>query len=592
MGQFFKFLFASLLGVLIGFFVLFIILSGVVASAVSDARQDAPTLKDNSVLELTFNQPIPEQPTDNPFERLQYLGNEFEGQPALKTYLDYIDKAATDDRIEGIYLRLGNVPAGMSQLMELRQALQDFRDGGKFIYAYGNNFSQKAYLMASVADSVFLNPEGRLLWRGLSSVSYFLRGALDRLEIKPQVFKVGKYKGAVEPFTRKDFSESNRKQITLLLQSVYGHYLDQIGPARNIDTVSLHNYADSLKVRTPEDALQLRLVDHLAHEDEVLDAMRTRLALGQDDPIEQVDFLEFKAANKPSLPLAKEQDKGALAVIFAEGNIVTGKSQDGTIGSESLARTIRKARKDTTVKAIVLRVNSPGGSALASDIIAREIALAKAEKPVIASMGNLAASGGYYISCLADAIVAQPTSITGSIGVFAVFPNIREFMNDKLGITFDRVKTGPYADFPSTTRELTEDEKMIFQQFIDDTYESFLERVAQGRNMSTEQVHALAQGRVYTGAQAMEVKLVDELGGLEAAVQMAADEAELEDFKVRELPKTENPFEQLLKFVQKQAMTRMLDPLTLSLIEESDQMRTMTEIEGAAAIMPYRLEFE
>lgn len=594
MGQFFKFLFASILGVFIALFIFFIVISGMVASAISDAQKQAPSLKQNSVLELTFNQPIPEKPSQNPLENLSYLGDEFEPRPALSTYLDYIEKAAQNDNIQGIYLHLGSIPIGWSQLMEVRQALIDFRDAGKFVYAYGENYSQKAYLLASLADSVYLNPEGTFFFRGLSSTSLFFREALDDLEIEPQVFKVGRYKGAVEPFTRKDFSESNRAQIQELLNSVYRQYLMDLSEQRDIDTAQLRQYADSLLVRTPKKALEFRLVDDLVYEDEVLDAMRRRLALGDDEPVEQVDFARFKAAEKGAIVPATEEksDKGQIAVVYAEGNIVSGPSNDGTIGSETLAASIRKARRDSTVKAVVLRVNSPGGSALASDVIAREIQLTQEQKPVIASMGNVAASGGYYISCLADAIVADPTTITGSIGVYAVFPNVRQFLDRKLGVTVDRVRTGPYGDFPSPTRPLREDEKAIFQQFIEDTYDSFLERVAEGRGMTTEAVHELAQGRVYTGAQAMDRNLVDQLGGFEDAVALAADRAGLEQYELRTLPKEENPFKQLLNYLENQTMAYVLDPMAMEALERSRKLRALQQMEGVSAMMPFELRIE
>lgn len=591
MAQFLKFTLASMIGVALALVLLFIIGSGVLSSAISQAADQKPKIDNNSVLHLKFNKEIPEKPTNNPLERLNFENNQFSTRPALKTYLDVLEKAAGDDRIEGIYLDLSGTPVGFAQLQALRRNLQAFRDSGKFVYAYGENLTQKAYYLASVADTVHLHPEGNLLFRGLSTVVSFFKGALEKLDVEVQVFKVGKYKGAVEPYTNEEFSEPNREQISALLNGIYGEYLSTLSKARELPVDTLRAYADGLRVRTAEDALELGMVDQLSFTDQVLDGIRKRIGLGKAEDISMVDFGTYRSAIKQGGLSLQEKDN-QVAVIFAEGAIVTGPAQDGSIGSESLSQTIREARRDSAIKAIVLRINSPGGSALASDVIAREVKLAQQEKPVVVSMGNLAASGGYYISAPAGHIMAEPNTITGSIGVFAIFPNFKELMNDKLGITFDRVKTGPYSDFPDPFRPMTQDEQAIFQDFIDDIYQTFLERVAKGRDMTTDQVHELAQGRVYTGEQALQNKLVDEVGGIEEAIRKAASMAGLKEYGVKELPKTKSPIQKLVDFLQKQVATRPLDPVSRRILDETQTLRDLARMQGPTAILPYRIEIE
>ncbi|MFN5640973.1 MAG: signal peptide peptidase SppA, partial [Sphingobacteriales bacterium] len=430
---------------------------------------------------------------------------------------------------------------GFAASQELRKALQDFRLSKKFVIAYGEYISQKAYQVVNVADKIYVNPKGIVEWSGFSVEYVFFKNLLDRLEIKPQIFYDGKFKSATEPFRETQMTEANRLQTETWLGDLYARFLADVATARKLDSAQLRQYANTFAIRTPQQAVAFKLVDGVRYDDEVKSEMKKLLKLADDDKINFVSPGAY--LNSKSL---KEFGKDKIAVIYAEGEIIDGKGQDGQIGSDTYRNLIRQIRYDDQIKAIVLRVNSPGGSSLASEVIWRELSLArKSGKPVVVSMGDVAASGGYYISCSADKIFAMPNTITGSIGVFSLIPNMQDFFRNKLGVTFDGVETGPYADALTISKPLTEQEKQIIQNQVDVIYGDFKTRVGDARKMTPEKVEEVAQGRVWTGQRALSLGLVDELGDINAAIAAAAKLAKLKEYNLYEYPEPKSPFDDL-----------------------------------------------
>ncbi len=538
MKEFFKFVFASMVGVILSFFAIFILLiifvTAIVASAGSDGRVEVSA---NSVMHMSLDYPISERADKNPFSEFSFMGFESKKTLGLKEILSGIQAAKTDQNIKGIYLDASSVSAGFATIEEIRNALIDFRKSGKFVIAYSEVYSQGAYYLASAADKIYLNPEGIVDFRGLSSESMFFKGSLDKLGIEAQIIKVGTYKSAVEPFILEKMSEPNRRQVTSFLGSMYDHFLSKISESRNISKAALFAIADSAKVRDPKDAVLFKMVDGLLYKDQVLDELKSRTGIDKKKEVKSVSIEEYAKGDKDN-----STSSNRIAVIYANGEIISGEGNDKTMGSERISRAIRKARTDNKIKAVVLRVNSPGGSALASDVMWREVVLTKKVKPVIVSMGDVAASGGYYIACAADSIFAQPNTITGSIGVFGIIPNMQKFFNDKLGITFDGVKTGRYADLGDVSRPLTEDEKLIFQHQVNKTYSTFTKKVADGRKRSQAYIDSIGQGRVWSGTEALNNGLVDRLGNIDDAIASAAKKAKLSNYKVVSYPTQVDPF--------------------------------------------------
>ncbi len=542
MKEFFKFVFASMVGVILSFFALFILLvifiTAIVASAGSDGKV---AVSSNSVVHMSLDYPISERTDKNPLAAFDFMGFEGKKTLGLKEIIAGIKAAKTDDNIKGIYLDAASVSAGFATIEEIRNALIDFKQSGKFIIAYSEVYSQGAYYLATAADKIYLNPEGIVDFRGLSSESVFFKGALDKLGIEAQIIKVGTYKSAVEPFILDKMSEPNRKQVTSFLGSMYDHFLTKISESRKIPKATLFSIADSAKVRDPKDAVIFKMIDGLRYKDQVLDELKSRTGIDKKKDVKSVTLEEY----------APNEDKGGststnrIAVIYANGEIISGEGNDETMGSERISRAIRKARTDDKIKAVVLRVNSPGGSALASDVMWREVVLTKKVKPVIVSMGDVAASGGYYIACAADSIFAQPNTITGSIGVFGIIPNMQKFFNDKLGITFDGVKTGKFADLGDVSRPLTDAEKMIIQHQVNNIYNTFTKKVADGRNRSQAYIDSIGQGRVWSGTEALNNGLVDRLGDIDDAIASAAKKAKLKDYKVVSYPTQVDPLKSL-----------------------------------------------
>ena len=545
MKQFFKFMSASMLGTILPLLIVFFIFMGIISSIVALTEQQTVAVADNSLLHVKLDQPITDRTPMQPFGNFNMSSREWTKPLGLNDILKNIKRASRDERIKGIYLDLSVVQAGISMIGEIRDALEEFKNSGKFIICYSEGMSQGAYLLASVADEVYLNPEGFIDFRGINAEVMFLKETMEKLEIEPQIIRHGKYKSAVEPFMREDLSEANREQLEKAINSIWGDYLGKIAASRNTTIDALNEAASDLALYEAGAALDYGFVDGLLYYDQFSDIMKTKMGLEDEDKLKKVSICDYTYASSPERD--KKYQKEKIAVVYAIGAIMGGSGSDEVIGSDRIASAIRKARKDETVKAIVMRVNSPGGDALASDIILREVLLAREEKPFIVSMGDVAASGGYWISCGADRIVADASTITGSIGVLAMIPNMKNMFKNKLGITFDHAKTNDNAEFISITEPMTPYQQTVLEKAIDDIYQKFLAKVAEGRNMTTGQVHDIAQGRIWTGQDALEIGLVDELGGMERALELAKEMAGLEEFRIRELPVQKDPIQELLE---------------------------------------------
>ena len=542
--DFLKQVFATITGILITCVILFLGLMIFIGSMIQQASQSKKaSVSPNSVLYIDLNHLVTEKTESNPFEDLDIPIYGMDKSIGLNDIIARIEAAKTDNNIKGIYLNPSAVGVGFATLKTIRDALVDFKESEKFIVAYSDVYSQKAYYLSAVADDIYLNPQGMLDFRGLSSSVVFLKDALDKLGVDMQVIKVGTYKSAVEPFMLNEMSTANREQVTSYLNSIYDSFLTDISESRGIQKDSLRHVADEFLIRNAEDALQYKFVDGMIYKDELLNELKLLVGIDEDKDISAVSLLKYAA--KPN----SGSSKNKIAVLYAYGNIVDGEggaSSTTDIGGDRISRELRLLRKDKDIKAVVLRVNSPGGSALASDVIWREVELLKKEKPIMVSMGDLAASGGYYISAAADSIFAEKTTLTGSIGVFGVIPNFKGLLNNKLGIHVDEVSTGKFsALMADPDRPLTTEERTIIQIEVNNIYNTFMERVANGRNMSVADVDSMGQGRVWTGEQAVALGLVDRIGNIQTAIQAAAYKAELTDYEVVELPKKEDPFASL-----------------------------------------------
>ncbi|MFT6814970.1 MAG: protease-4 [Sphingobacteriales bacterium] len=587
MGQFFKFLFASILGVIIGFFLLFIILISIGAAVSSSPKAE---IKSNSILKLDLNAPMLERSGNDPFSDLDIPGFPSSSTVGLDKVLAAIKNAKTDEKIEGIYLPNAVFGGSFAQAEEVRNALISFKESGKFIVSYSEVYTQKAYYLASVADSIWLNPAGYFDFKGLSTVPMFFKGMLDKLEIDAQIIKVGNYKSAAEPFIRKDLSEYNKEQISSFLGSMYTTFISGISASRGISEEELRAISNELKVRTPLDAVAQKLVDKLYYEDQVLASLSNLCGVESE---KKMKFVSVKKYNSAISRKGYNASKNKVAVIYASGQIIDGEStsDEQFMGSKTLAEEIRKARKDDKIKAIVLRVNSPGGSALASDVMCRELKLASQVKPLVVSMGGVAASGGYYISAPASKIFAQPNTITGSIGVIGIIPNMKGFFNNKLGITFDEVKTGKYADYlTGVGRPLREDEKAILQASTNKVYEDFTSVVAEGRNIPQDRVKELGGGRVYSGTEALTLGLVDEIGGLEDAINEAVKQAELSEYKIISLPVQKDPIQEMMKSMGNVSVGKIIEWKLGEDFAIYHQIEKIRKISGIQAIMPMELD--
>jgi protease-4 len=584
MKSFFKYVLATITGI---FILAFLFIGIMVASIANLSKKEKVEVSDESILKLQFNYPITDAPVDDATALFSAFNPEFSSPVSLLQILQQIDRAAEDEKIKGIYLDMSFIGAGFGKTSEIRSALERFKESGKFIYAYSKGYYPQSYYLASVADSVFLHPEGNFVYNGLLADVVFLKDMFEKLGIDMQVIKHGKFKGATETFERNSLSEENRYQIKAYVESIYGNITRAIAQSRELSEDSLISIADEMKIRRPEHAVEHQLVDGLIYHDEMMDILRRATNTKEDEKIQTINLAKYASSGE-----GIGKGKNRIAIVYAEGDIVDGKGDGETVGGETFANTFSKLRKDEDIKAIVLRINSPGGSALASDEIYREVMLTRKEKPVIVSMGDVAASGGYYIAALADTIVALPNSITGSIGVFGVIPNTQELMNDKLGIKMDYVGTGKHSEFGRIDRPMTDYEQAYFREMIDSIYGQFVSIVSAGRNMPHDMVDSLAQGRVYTGAMAKEIGLTDVNGDLLDALEIAAWKAGIEDYKIRTYPKRKNPFEEMLNQIGAQSSTNRLIESTLGeYLPILKQIEYAKSVKGAQMRMPYLINF-
>jgi len=589
MKQFFAAFFGTITGLIVTFFLIIIIFFVMIASVIGSSTKKKPIIiAEKSVLHIKLDKEIPERSSNNPFADFNFASMSETQEPGVNDIVALIKRAKTDDKIKGIFLDLSSVRAGMATIEEIRNALIDFKTSKKFIVSYGEVYSQGAYYLASTADNIYLNPIGEMDFRGFSAQIMFFKGMLDKLEIQPQVFKHGRFKSAVEPLCIDKMSADNREQTRKYVTSLWGHVISGLSESRNIPTDSLTSMANGILIQSADDAVKYGMVDGLKYRDEILDTLRSRLSLEEKKKINFVTLAQYNREADFKDFAKKGKDK--IAVIYAVGGIGGGEGDDDNIGSDRISEAIRKARKDSTVKAIVLRVNSPGGSALASDVIWREVALAQKAKPVVVSMGDVAASGGYYIACAADVIVAQPNTITGSIGVFGLMPNMQKFFNNKLGITIDTVNSNTHSDFGSPFRPIGDAEGMIIQKSVEDIYTTFINRVAEGRKMTPAQVDSIGQGRVWSGIDAKEIGLVDELGGLEDAIRIAAERAKLENYKLEELPKQKDAFEEFIKGISGDVSERLMKAQLKENYEYFVEFKKLSESKGIMAKMPYQIK--
>lgn len=566
--------------------VIFSVASIFITILVFSSLADEPPVevKESSVLHLKLNKPISEVEFENPLESFEL----FASSPStigLVQLKEAINHAKEDDKIKGIFLDAPYLSAGMGILHELRSTLVDFKKSGKFIVSYGEFYTEPAYYIASVADQVYLHPEGDLEFDGLAANVTFFTGLFEKLEIEPQIFRVGEFKSAVEPFIRKDLSEENEIQLSSLLNSMYGNMMDSVAKSRLMAVQRLAEISDQMMVRNPQEAQQLKLVDSLYYRDQVMNSIKAKSGLS---PEKDIPFIKYTEYNK-SFSTYKKSDN-EVAIIVGSGEIVSGEGDLNTIGSDKFAKEIKQARENDKVKAIVIRINSPGGSFIASDVMWREIKLAAEKKPVIASMSDLAASGGYYMAMACDTIVASPTTITGSIGIFGMIFNAKGFLNNKLGITHDEVATGKYSNFITMTRPLNEQEKKIIQNDVEQGYETFVTKAASGRGMTVDAIKAVASGRVWTGAQAIEVGLVDKLGDLEDAIEIAVNKAGISDYKIKYYPKQRSFFEELMSELEGESSAKAIKSELGEYYIYLEQLKKAQQMNGLQARWPFEIE--
>ena len=583
MKQFFKFMFASCLGSALMLIVLMIVLICMVGSGSSNKI----SVKPKSVLYMNLNYEIPERTTDGDFTAaLMGLQNSNADNSGLNDIIANIDAAKDDDNIAGIFLELSSTSTSTANIEELRHHIANFKESGKFVLTYGESLSQGAYYLATAGNEIYLNPDGMLDIHGMASQIMFYKRLLDKLDIEIQIIRGpnNRFKSAVEPYFLDKMSDANREQMTKLLNTMWNKIVDDISASRGISPVKINQLADELALTfDAKIALEEGFVDGLTYRDEIIARIKDLAGIDKAKKINVLTNSQYASA-RPE-PKAKA-DK--IAVIYANGQIQDGEGDDSTIGSTTLSKAIREARENKKVKAIVMRVNSPGGSALASEVIRREVELAKAEKPFIISMGSYAASGGYWISTEGDYIFADPTTLTGSIGVFGTIPNAKKFLNETVGLTFDVVKTNKNADFGSLTEPLTDYQKELMQKYVGNTYNDFTALVARTRGLRQSYVDSIGQGRVWAGADAIEIGLVDELGGLDKAIAYAAEKANLTDYSLKDYPKQKDMMEMLLS-------GSVQEPYTKALLKKKlgknytyiETVENMSKLDGVQALMPF-----
>jgi protease-4 len=577
---------AVIVGLLVFWVLAFFILAGIIAISAGSAEVE---INENSLLHIRLNGVVlversPDEDLSLP--PLPFVGNV--STVGINQIIKAIKTAGENEEIKGIYLESGLLAAGQSHVLEIRNALEDFKESGKFIVAYGEYFTETGYFLCSVADEIYLNPIGDLEFNGFAATPLFFRGLLEKIEVEPVIFRVGEFKSAVEPFIQDKMSEENRLQTEAYLKDLNGILVREVAQSRSLSVETVQDINNNMSVRTNQDAVDLGLIDALWYDDQVKARLREKLGLEEEAAINSITISGINQTSTEKNRLSRDQ----VAVIVADGEIVGGEAPD-QIGSEAFLREIRKARKNKDIKAIVLRINSPGGSVVASEVIWRELSEAQKAKPLIASMSNYAASGGYYIAAPADTIVAQPNTITGSIGIFGILFNAQGLLNNKLGITTDAVTTGTYSDFLNPTKPLSDTEKDMMQTKVQEGYDTFIQRVAEGRAMNKEAVMSIAGGRVWSGVAAKEIGLVDVLGGLDEAIRIAAEKAGLEqEYRVVYYPKQKSFLERLMDDFGADVQGTYQRLKFGNSYEFYQTLERIKRLEGRMALLPFLLEID
>ena len=587
MKNFLLYTLATITGIILASILFFVILMASLSAIVASGEKPT-SVPENSILVLKAGVPIPDRGSKNPFAGIDIIDMTVTPIPGLNEILDNIRKASADNKIKGILIENGLLPSGWATTEEIRTALEKFRADGKFVIAFSDYvMSQQGYYLSTAADKIFINPSSTLDFKGLSGEVMFYKKALEKLGVDVQVTRHGKFKGAVEPFILDGLSKENKEQIESYIGSIWSHVVGKISESRGLTTGRLNELADSLTGYLASGALENKLVDGLIYRDALIDTLKIRSGLTPDDKINLVSMTKYTKVPNPNKMVSA---KNKIAVVYAEGTIVMGKGNENNIGGNAYADVIRTLRKDSVIKAIVLRVNSPGGNAIASDIIWRELELAAKVKPVVISMGNYAASGGYFISAPGTRILANPTTITGSIGVFGLLPNAGRLMNQKLGISTETVSTNENSDFPSIYRPMDVYEKEVMQKSIEHVYSDFVSKVSEGRKMRTGAVDSIGQGRVWSGTNALEIGLVDGIGGLQASIDSAASLAGIETYSIRELPTIEDPYTKLLTQLTGDIKMRILKKELGDNIKFFNELQEIKNLSGIQARLPYFIE--
>ena len=582
-------LLAVIVGVFISFFIMFMVLIAIGAAMGSAFGEgDQITVKNNSVLVLKLKKEIKDYApkSSDPFDEIFGFGDEVMG---LNTIINAIENAKYDNNILGISIEALQLNSGIAQTQAIRDKLFEFKESGKFITAYADVYDQKNYYLSSVADSIYVNPAGGIDFKGLSGEILFFKDFQDKYGVKMEVIRHGKYKSAVEPFLANKMSDANREQTQSFLNSIWSELVIDIGESRNITTQEINHIADDLLARTPELSVENKMITNQLYRDEYENVINNLLDVDESEKINTITLSDYISSGEGRI---KSTSKNRIAVIYAQGEIIYGKGNEKYIGQELIVKALKKARKSNNVKAIVLRVNSPGGSALASDIIWRELEITKKEKPLVVSMGNLAASGGYYIACNADKIIAEPTTITGSIGVFGAIPNISD-LTDRIGINAEQIGTNKQSVGYSVFEPITKDFYNVTKEGVERVYTTFVDKVAAGRNMTFVQVDSIAQGRVWTGKEAIENGLVDELGSLEDAIVIAAELAGIEDYRVRNYPDYKKDFKDLFKGpfarIKESVLTEELGKENFQIYK---RIKQFSDLKGIQTRLPFLLEIK
>jgi len=587
MKNFLKYTLATITGIIIASILVFIVLLASFSAIVSSSNKPI-TISNNSILVLKAGVPVPDRGDQNPLAGLDLFNMTLSPAPGMNEILHNIEKASRDSKIKGILIENGLLPSGWATTEEIRDALTKFREKGKFVISYSDYIlTQECYYLATAADKIYINPGSMVEFKGLSSEIMFYKKALEKIGVEVQVTRHGKFKGAVEPFILDKLSEDNRTQIKDYAGSLWNQVIADISKSRNIPVEQLNKLADNLDGNLASGAFDAKLVDGLMYRDILIDTLKNLSGISSDKELNLVSMIKYSKVpdNKSTY-----SSRNKIALIYASGTIVTGKGGDNNIGGNYYAEVIRKARLDTSVKAIVLRVNSPGGSAIAADIMWRELDLAAKRKPVVVSMGNYAASGGYYISAPGTKIYADPMTISGSIGVFGMIPDIGKLLDEKLGLKTEIVNTNKNSDFPSIIRPMNPYEKELMQSSVEKIYSDFVSRVASGRKMSSESVDSVGQGRVWSGTSAVKIGLVDEMGGLNDAIVSAAKLAGIDTYSVRELPVIEDPYTRILSQLTGEVRMSILRSELGESVKYYNMIQEVKDMTGIQVRLPYFID--